>query len=194
MSNYHENKVIIEKDLWYIENFFTEEEVDTMLFEANDEVEWTIRMGSPYKNIANKWLESRPVKDILFSPGGIYERLHNLYDGPESKYNPKTALQKFLPISSEEHSEYAMKWHYENETDKNVAESFIVYLNDDFEGGLLEFKYKDYKVSPKRGMIINIPVTEEFTHRVSPVSKNDRITFYGNCFYDLNNVIFTEVC
>jgi predicted 2-oxoglutarate/Fe(II)-dependent dioxygenase YbiX len=87
-----------------------------------------------------------------------------------------------------------MKWHYENETDKNVAESFIVYLNDDFEGGLLEFKYKDYKVKPKRGMLINIPVTEEFTHRVTPVSKNDRITFYGNCFYDLNNVIFTEVC
>ncbi len=187
------NKTIIEKDLFYIENFITDEEIDIILSEANDGNEWTIRMGSPYKNIANKWLNKPEVKDIFSKPGGIFERLHNLYDGPNGGYKEHYTLQKFLPIN-ENNSEYAMKWHYEEEDDPNLMASFIIYLNDDFDGGILEFENKEYSVKPKKGMFINIPITKEFTHRVTSVSGRDRITFYGNCFKDLNNVIFTEVC
>jgi hypothetical protein len=53
MINYNEKKVFIEKDLWYIENFLTEEELNLLLDLANDESGWYKTMRSP--SIRNKF-------------------------------------------------------------------------------------------------------------------------------------------
>jgi hypothetical protein len=65
--------------------------------------------------------------------------------------------------------------------------AWSLYLNDDFEGGLLEFANKDYKISPEIGMLVNIPMTKEFTHRVTPVTSGIRHTMYGVCYSDLSS-------
>lgn len=54
--------------------------------------------------------------------------------------------------------------------------SILAYLNDDFEGGELEFHFLGITIKPKKGMIIAFPSYYEFTHQVHPVTKGDRYT------------------
>lgn len=62
---------------------------------------------------------------------------------------------------------------------KRVAErdiSLLLYLNDDFEGGELEFTLLGLTIKPKAGMLIAFPSYLEFEHKVHPVKKGTRYT------------------
>jgi len=119
------------------------------------------------------------------------------------------ALQSFFEVPEEQiiaelgnTVDYAMGWHYERddsddeETQKTIVEnsktqgkkiisqakisaSFNVYINDNFDGGILEFKNKDYVLKPEVGMLANIPLYKEFEHRVTKVTNGNRHTIYG---------------
>ena len=100
----------------------------------------------------------------------------------------------------------AIGWHYERddadeeETQKTIVAfedgrekivsegkitaAFNVYINDNFDGGVLEFKNKDYSLKPEPGMLINIPMYREFEHRVTKVTNGNRHTLYGRCWDD----------
>ena len=100
----------------------------------------------------------------------------------------------------------AIGWHYERddadeeETQKTIVAfedgrekiisegkitaAFNVYINDNFDGGILEFKNKDYSLKPEPGMLINIPMYKEFEHRVTKVTNGNRHTLYGRCWDD----------
>lgn len=101
--------------------------------------------------------------------------------------------------------DYAMPWHYERddsdseEQQKTIVEnsktqgkrvssegkisaSFNVYINDNFDGGVLEFKNKEYTIKPEVGMLVNIPISREFQHRVTKVTNGNRHTIYGRCW------------
>jgi hypothetical protein len=78
-----------------------------------------------------------------------------------------------------------LDWHYEKgypgAPDSTLSGSWTLYLNDDFEGGVLEFLYKPYMLKPKKGMLVSTPLTKEWSHRVSPVISGVRHTFHGEC-------------
>jgi hypothetical protein len=61
-------------------------------------------------------------------------------------------------------------WHYENSTAKNTTRSlaWILYLNDDFEGGETEFLYKSLRLKPKKGTLVVFPGGFTHTHRGNP--------------------------
>lgn len=62
---------------------------------------------------------------------------------------------------------------------KKVADrdiSIICYLNDDYEGGELEFPFLGLKIKPIRGTIISFPSYYEYPHRVHPVTKGERFS------------------
>lgn len=54
--------------------------------------------------------------------------------------------------------------------------SVLCYLNDDYEGGELEFNFLGITIKPKKSMIITFPSYYEFTHQVHPVTKGERYT------------------
>lgn len=58
--------------------------------------------------------------------------------------------------------------------DRDVT--ILCYLNDEFEGGELEFPDFSVKIKPKAGMIIAFPSYIEFSHRVHPVKSGERYT------------------
>ena len=68
-----------------------------------------------------------------------------------------------------------------------ITGSFNIYINDDFDGGILEFKNKSYTIRPEPGMLINIPISKEFEHRVTRVTNGNRHTIYGRCWDSLEN-------
>jgi hypothetical protein len=121
-------------------------------------------------------------------------------------------LQSFFEVSDEkifeelgENVDWAMQWHYERDDSDDedvqktivnksktqnkkiiskgfITASFNVYINDNFEGGVLEFKNKDYSIKPEVGMLVNVPLYKEFEHRITKVTNGNRHTLYGRCW------------
>jgi hypothetical protein len=42
-----------------------------------------------------------------------------------------------------------------------MTAAYSIYINDDYEGGVLEFLNQKYSITPKPGMLISIPMTKE---------------------------------
>lgn len=55
--------------------------------------------------------------------------------------------------------------------------SFLIYLNDDFEGGNIVFPKQQFYLPPQKGMLVAYPGNEEYPHGVMPVTKGTRHVF-----------------
>jgi hypothetical protein len=228
-AEWEPKKEYIEKDLWVIRNFLTEEELAWLVKESVDPEGWYPTMRSPYGgNIRNKFLGSIPLygeDGILIPPNPITNpqyidtpMLQVIQDRLESVL-PKFfagagALQSFFEVPDEQiiaelgHDvDYAMGFHYERDDldsdlvqrmildtpDKKIVSvgkitsSFSVYINDNFDGGILEFKNKDYVIKPEVGMLVNIPLYKEFEHKVTKVTNGNRHSLYGRSWDNLDD-------
>ena len=72
-----------------------------------------------------------------------------------------------------------------------MTATWSLYVNADYDGGILEFKDWPHKITPKPGMLVSIPMTKEWTHRVTPVTNGVRHTLYGTCFQDIENRVMS---
>lgn len=223
-DEWESKKEYIEKDLWVIRNFLSEEELIWLNKEAKDPEGWYPTMRSPYgNNIKNKFLGYVPVygeDGVLIPPHpknnprfvqvpfikDIEDRLESVLP---KYFAGAGAFQSMFEVSDEQilaelgHDvDWAMNWHYERDDSDNdedqrivsksgenkilsevkISASFNVYINEDFDGGILEFKHKDYTIKPEAGMLINIPLYKEFEHRVTKVTNGNRHTLYGRCW------------
>lgn len=52
--------------------------------------------------------------------------------------------------------------------------SVVLYLNDDFDGGQIQFIHLDKTIQPKAGMLLLFPSGYQYEHRVFPVTKGVR--------------------
>lgn len=205
-------KVYLDKDLWYIPNFLTEEESSKLKKYCDDPTGWYITSRSP--SIRNKFIGVKyrlhpegticPSRGIDLSLSAVFptdddERYSDpLFWGPNALLDRlsmvlpnslvrNTTLQSFWPFDKDADNRGAFKWHHEKgnigQKDDGMTGAWSLYLNDDFEGGQLLFKNKPHIViKPQPGMLINIPVTKEFTHKVTFVTSGIRHTLYGVCY------------
>lgn len=62
-------------------------------------------------------------------------------------------------------------WHSDNGESHPCQISFVVYLNDDYEGGEVEFKefLPGRKIKPDAGSLLVFPSSVEYVHKVNPV-------------------------
>ncbi len=142
---------------------------------------------------------------VFSAPGGVWERLESVL--PEG-YRRHATLQTFKYMTDEEIAEnaneellkeyqadknnidFAMYWHQDPGLESNILISFSLYLNDDFEGGELEFGHLPIKVKPKAGMLVGIPGGDKYRHKVNKVlGPNSRHTLYGNSYVDPSIVV-----
>lgn len=229
-QHWNSKKVFIDKELWYIENILTDQEMNEIMSHANEKTKWYKTMRSP--SIRNKFIgvdvqvypegticptrgidlsgdamypdqtqSGKSGKDlwIFHKPGGIFDKLRVVLP-PVLVDN--AILQSFWPLGEQEIDSPggAYDWHFEkgheavNHTGMTAAWS--LYLNDDFEGGILEFRDKPYFIKAKPGMLISIPMTKDFTHRVTPVTSGVRHTLYGTCYENVSDryVSTAETC
>lgn len=56
----------------------------------------------------------------------------------------------------------------------NLAFSSVLYLNDNYEGGEINFPNHNIKIKPKKGSLIIFPSQDPFIHEVKPVLSGDR--------------------
>jgi len=142
---------------------------------------------------------------IFVQKDGIWDRLESVLP---KFYHRHATLQTFKYMTDEEIAEsanipllleygleisdidFAMYWHEDPGHEQNIVCSFSLYLNDDFEGGELEFAEVPIKLKPKAGTLAVIPGGHKYRHRVNKVlGPNSRHTLYGNSFVDPSKVI-----
>jgi predicted 2-oxoglutarate/Fe(II)-dependent dioxygenase YbiX len=66
------------------------------------------------------------------------------------------------------------KKHYDGGTKIARAISAVVYLNDDYEGGELEFPHFNVKIKPEAGMLILFPSNYAYAHVAHPVTSGTK--------------------
>lgn len=70
--------------------------------------------------------------------------------------------------------------HKDQNVDLTLAGAALLYLNDDYEGGELDFSNLGFAIKPPAGSILTFPSTERWTHGVLPVSgKKSRYAMPG---------------
>ena len=142
---------------------------------------------------------------VFTKSGGVWERLESVLP---AGYRRHATLQTFKYMTDEEIKanvnpdvlteygvktediDFAMYWHQDPGLEENILCSFSLYLNDDFEGGELEFGNVPIKMKPKAGTLAVIPGGDKYKHRVNKVlGPNSRHTLYGNSYVNPDIVV-----
>jgi len=209
-------KVFVDEDLWYIPNFLTETEFLALKKYCDEPKGWYITSRSPSirnKFIGVKYgihpegticptrgidlsfsavfptdEDERYNDPIFWGPEGLLDRLEMVLPDFLIRF---TTLQSFWPFKEGIDNHGAFDWHHEKgnpgQKDSGMTGAWSLYLNNDFSGGELLFKYKpEIIIKPEPGMLVNIPITKDFTHKVNPVTSGIRHTLYGVCFDSLD--------
>lgn len=87
-----------------------------------------------------------------------------------SKYNIREPLhhEHYNLLKYKSGQEY--KEHYDGGTDLGRSISAICYLNNDFEGGEIEFPNFNIKIKPEPGMLVLFPSNYAYRHIAHPVT------------------------
>lgn len=193
------NKVYIDPEIYYVENFISQEEIDRLLGSTFEWVQ-TNEDGNGAGPYDEKELEVLRVGGVARRFTGIVgseqqfwwdtivKRLRELLDNDQEKYNAVPYITKYLP-----EGDWGLYYHYENHPDcgpigKYTTKGFTLGLNSGWTGGEVSFKFKpiDFIVEP--GTILVFPASEDYTHAVKAVRGVDRLVHsafvYSNDFYE----------
>jgi len=126
------------------------------------------------KNIDSKDL----FKDQQFN---ISNQLFNALDETFNHYSTKLYSFAEKNIKSREHTMHLLKYdksgHLPAHQDQGISSrvlSALLYLNDDYEGGEIEFKHSGIKFKPEAGSVLFFPSNFLYVHEVYPVTKGPR--------------------
>jgi len=85
------------------------------------------------------------------------------YDINEKLYHEPYSLLKYK-------TDQEYKTHYDGGTGMGRCISAICYLNDNYEGGHIEFPNQQVKIKPEAGMMLLFPSNYAFRHTALPVT------------------------
>lgn len=140
----------------------------------------TIGQG-PFQNArTNLVLEVTHLADISNNP--VLQNIHNQYNmlllAASVPYAQRYGIAEGLThegyglLRYEGGQEY--KAHYDGGTQTGRTISAICYLNDDYEGGEIEFPRFNVKIKPQAGMLILFPSNFAYMHVAHPVTKGTK--------------------
>lgn len=123
-----------------------------------------------------------PKNDVYYDEqANISSQLFGALDSTLKHYT--TELYPFAEknIKSREHTMHLLKYdesgHLPAHQDQGISSrvlSVLLYLNDDYEGGEIEFRHSNLKFKPKAGSVLFFPSNFLYVHEVYPVTKGPR--------------------
>ena len=170
-----------------VEDFITQEEVDIINeLSSKDPSLWE---GSNDGSGLTEWYNNQ----LRIDPGNLKEDywyyrkfLDDIQDRSKSIFSKEYRIDlfDFLPINSvsrrigeglgvhtdeidPEHPQY-------NPLEKIITHGFVVYINDDYEGGEIFYPNKDIAIKPKARSLVMHPGNKEYEHGVKEVFKTNR--------------------
>ena len=93
-------------------------------------------------------------------------------------FNPTLKLQKTIPGGGF-HVWHCEHGYFTNDLDKDRLLAWMVYLNDDYEGGETEFNYLSKRIKPKKGTLLMWPTGFTHTHRGGMVISGNKYILTG---------------
>jgi len=96
---------------------------------------------------------------LLLSTTNVYAKKYNIH---ETFWHEQYSVLKYVP-GTQYHE------HYDGGTNIGRAISCVCYLNDDYEGGEIEFINFKVKIKPQKGMLILFPSNYAYRHIAHPV-------------------------
>ena len=187
------NKIYLDQDeeIYYVENFIDEDALNIILSAYKDDSKWE-RSGEFYQ-LHDKDFPIE-VKEELDK---IRIKIKEIIDNDDEVANFVYSLQKFKisdhdwaikPHSDrwtpEEDSEYGDP--HANPTSSFVTKGYVLYFNDEYEGGELVYTNKDIKFRPKKKMLVVHSGFESCQHGVLSVTSGERYMMTGFVYEKIN--------
>lgn len=177
----------IVEDILVIENFISQEDIDTFFdfIKNSTEEDWSTFYLSNLKKFAMLKFGRDDLKNLVAE--GKLEITENWADKNLLMSDQDVAKNLFnklqsIVLSADEnliltgcdtlqrmYSGVKLHPHTDQDTDPSITYASILYLNDDYLGGELFFDNLDLTLKPKPGTLILFPGTEKFHHGVKPV-------------------------
>jgi predicted 2-oxoglutarate/Fe(II)-dependent dioxygenase YbiX len=162
----------------------TIEMVETQCADSDSGACWsragTIGAGQNQQIRTNKVLHVSHLANVFNNP--VLQNIHNQFNilllatsiSYAQRYNVYSPLfhEEYDLLKYEEGQEY--KAHHDDGIGMNRVISSILYLNDDYEGGEIEFIHMGVKIKPQAGMLILFPSSFPYTHIAHPVTKGKK--------------------
>lgn len=170
-----------------VENFITQEEADIIMrFAKENQSLWD---GSNDGSGLKEWygnqlrVTSDNLKDKylyfvnLFND--IQERSKNIfskeYNRSEFEYIKINSISRRIGPGLGVHTDEISPIHPQyNPNEKIITHGFVVYLNEDYDGGEIFYPQKDLLIKPKALSLVMHPGNKEYEHGVKDVYNNTR--------------------
>jgi len=161
----------------------TIELIEESCLEPNSGINWnraeTVDSGKNQKHRTNFSFcltDAAKYYDNLLAQG-IHNQMYLLLLASTTPYAEKHHIpylshENYHVLKYQDGQEY--KAHADGGTDLGRAISAILYLNDDYEGGEIEFPNFNVKIKPQRGMLILFPSTYPYVHIAHPVTQGTK--------------------
>jgi hypothetical protein len=166
------NKIFLENNIFYVEDFLSQDEIDTFKIDCLIEDSWGGEgETSDFWMYKIKYPSSQNTKKVLQD---VNDRVSLIVDDKDNTVVHTKVIQRILPGLSK----IALIEHHDSkgdfDTDSHITKGIVIYINDDYVGGEIEYTKKNIVFKPKAGMMIVHPGTEEYSHRVLQVKENPR--------------------
>lgn len=137
--------------------------------------------SGPYQNArTNLLMPVTWLADVNNNPvlQNIHNQFYTLLLATTNSYSKRFKIEEnfyhehYHLLKYSEGQEY--KPHYDSTTDMGRVLSCVCYLNDDYEGGEIEFPNFKIKIKPQAGMLILFPSNFAYMHVAHPVTKGTK--------------------
>lgn len=198
------NKKRINEDLVIYENFLTPEESAKVIEVLEKQVQteklsWTpISFYESYSSVLPQ--DNDPeLEEVGLSPTAFSDIKNGIINAVASVHDidPNTVVQIGYHTQKWEPGAFA-RLHSDNTDEEGNFGAFersryaaFLYLNEDFEGGLLKFPDRDVEISPKVGMLAAFNGSHNNMHEVTLITKGVRYTL-GSFWDDREESAYSE--
>ena len=189
-------KIVYRDDIVIYENFIGEEECEWLIkwFEESGSVTWN--PISFYESYATGFYDEDITLEKFRFPRDYMKHLKKAF---------KDASEDAMGRGLSEVTFHAQKWipgafasfHSDNSDENGNPTAFekskyatFLYLNEDFEGGALNFKNYPITIQPKTGMLAVFAGGHGNEHEVQLVESGDRYTI--GSFWDNEDAVYSE--
>ena len=179
------NKVYLEENIFYMEDFLSEESYLTLLDFCNS---GDFTFGDPHvKQRGIKYVHPNVDVKYIKAYDEYIKKMKSIFDNEihslvplnhiqtYKKYEPEMGYDKHLAMGPHFDDEgYRKDYNFQDLDEPVIYFGAIYYLNDNYAGGELLYPEKNISVKPKANMLVAHAGPKEYTHAVNQVLGNDR--------------------
>lgn len=169
---------------WPVDPKFTIESIERECMNPNSDIGWqkagTIGLGAYQDYRTNSYIDLTHTADI--TENQAIQTVHNMYYsmilGASNSYAKRFQIQEPLFHENYQMLKYSggqeYKGHYDGSTGIGRCLSAICYLNENYDGGEIEFVNFGVKIKPEPGMLVLFPSNYAYSHVAHPVTKGTK--------------------